>query len=172
MHCLIVFSGPYTPCIPLIHVVLIRSTSPPTPCSPEKEFLGFVTDRALLSYFAFSSRRPPSLSLSTKINNPVPLSLSPDASVITGTPFPNTVSYRHHSRFLQNALATLSLPGLSLRSAVVACPSSATVLDAMSRMSSMGVSSVAVIEDSKFASGRTGEMKLLSAVSVTDIGKV
>ena len=36
----------------------------------------------------------------------------------------------------------------------------------------MGVSSVAVIEDSKFVSGRTGEMKLLSAVSVTDIGKV
>lgn len=67
-------------------------------------------------------------------------------------------------QYLSNPLQSLSLPSLNLYTSVVACMSNATVLDAMRRMSEDGVSSIAVIDD------ETGN--LLSAVSVTDIGKV
>lgn len=66
--------------------------------------------------------------------------------------------------FLANALDALALPSLQLYSSVVSAPASASVLDAMRLMSEEGVSSVAVLEDPSGA--------LLSAVSVTDIGKV
>lgn len=66
--------------------------------------------------------------------------------------------------FLANALGALELPSLHLGAAVVAAPASASVLEAMRLMSEEGVSSVAVLEDPSGA--------LLSAVSVTDIGKV
>jgi CBS domain-containing protein len=52
---------------------------------------------------------------------------------------------------------------LNLNDAVVAARSSASILDAMKLMSEQGVSSIAVLEEN---SGT-----LLSAVSVTDIGK-
>ncbi|EJC98326.1 uncharacterized protein FOMMEDRAFT_23861 [Fomitiporia mediterranea MF3/22] len=74
------------------------------------------------------------------------------------------------SRFLANALHSLALPSISLRAAVVSCTASARVLDAMERMSEQGVSSIAVVEDTP-ATG-PGQMTLLSAVSVTDIGKL
>ncbi|KAI0786311.1 hypothetical protein C8Q75DRAFT_808702 [Abortiporus biennis] len=66
--------------------------------------------------------------------------------------------------FLSNSLSSLSLPSMYLYSSVVAAKASDTVLDAMNLMSDEGVSSVAVVEE---ATGR-----LLSAVSVTDIGKI
>ena len=44
------------------------------------------------------------------------------------------------------------------------------MLDAMERMSEQGVSSIAVVEDIPATS--PSSMSLLSAVSVTDIGKV
>ena len=72
------------------------------------------------------------------------------------------------NRYLSNPLHSLSLPSLNLRSAVVYCTASQTVLDAMKLMSEQGVSSVAVVEDGPTAQS----MSLLSAVSVTDIGKV
>lgn len=67
-------------------------------------------------------------------------------------------------QYLSNSLQSLSLPSLHIQTSIVAAPSDASVLDAMKLMSEQGVSSVAVIE------GERGT--LLSAVSVTDIGKV
>lgn len=107
--------------------VLIRSSSEPS------SYLGFVTDRSLLSYFHSHSQ------FSAALN-----------------------------RYLSNPLHSLSLPSLSLRSAVVYNTASETVLDAMKLMSEQGVSSVAIVEDNPTAQS----MNLLSAVSVTDIGKV
>lgn len=66
--------------------------------------------------------------------------------------------------FLSNSLHALSLPSLNIYSDVIAATASASVLDAMKLMSEEGVSSIAVIDDDSGA--------LLSAVSVTDIGKV
>jgi CBS domain-containing protein len=67
-------------------------------------------------------------------------------------------------QLLSNPLYSLSLPSLNIYSAVVASTSRSTVLDAMKLMSEEGVSSVAVVDE------ETGT--LLSAVSVTDIGKI
>lgn len=66
--------------------------------------------------------------------------------------------------YLSNPIQSLSLPSLDLNNAVVSATSSKKILDAMKLMSEEGVSSIAVVED------RNGT--LLSAVSVTDIGKV
>ena len=66
--------------------------------------------------------------------------------------------------YISNPIQSLSLPSLDLNNAVVSATSSKTILDAMKLMSEEGVSSIAVVED------RNGT--LLSAVSVTDIGKV
>ncbi|KAI0070841.1 hypothetical protein K474DRAFT_1607926 [Panus rudis PR-1116 ss-1] len=93
------------------------------------EYLGMVSDRSLLAWFASEAQRLSSF----------------------------------HS-YLSNTLSSLNLPSLYLYSSVVAAKASDSVLDAMKLMSDQGVSSVAVIEE------ETGG--LLSAVSVTDIGKV
>ncbi|KIJ15960.1 hypothetical protein PAXINDRAFT_162950 [Paxillus involutus ATCC 200175] len=66
--------------------------------------------------------------------------------------------------YLANSLHALSLPSLHMYSSVIATSSTAQVIDAMRLMSEQGVSSVAVIDE---ALGT-----LLSAVSVTDIGKI
>ena len=66
-------------------------------------------------------------------------------------------------RYLSNTLSSLPLPSLYLYSSVVAVTPASTVLDAMSLMSGEGVSSLAVVEE---------DGRLLSAISVTDIGKV
>lgn len=66
--------------------------------------------------------------------------------------------------YLSNSLNSLNLPSLYLYSSVVATKASDSVLDAMKLMSDQGVSSVAITEEENDA--------LLSAVSVTDIGKV
>ena len=64
--------------------------------------------------------------------------------------------------YLSNPIQSLSLPSLNLN--VVSATSSKTILDAMKLMSEEGVSSIAVVEENSST--------LLSAVSVTDIGKV
>ncbi|KAG7448530.1 uncharacterized protein BT62DRAFT_985826 [Guyanagaster necrorhizus] len=66
--------------------------------------------------------------------------------------------------FLSNPLHSFSLPSLDLYSSVIAATSTASVLDAMRLMSEEGVSSVAVVDDQTAV--------LLSAVSVTDVGKI
>ncbi|KAJ3520486.1 hypothetical protein NM688_g9156 [Phlebia brevispora] len=68
------------------------------------------------------------------------------------------------SNFLSTPLSFLSLPSLYLYSAVIAAKATDTVLDAMRLMSDYGVSSVAVMQEDGGG--------LLSAVSVTDIGKL
>ena len=105
-----------------MYIALIKS-------SATNEYLGMVSDRRLLAWFASYALRTPSL----------------------------------HT-FLSNSLHSFSLPSLNLYDAVVASTANSTVLDAMMLMSEGGVSSVAVLDDD------TGT--LLSAVSVTDIGKV
>jgi CBS-domain-containing membrane protein len=65
--------------------------------------------------------------------------------------------------FLTNSLRSFALPSLNIYDAVVASTANSTVLDSMKLMSEEGVSSVAVLDD---------RGNLLSAVSVTDIGKV
>ncbi|KAF7360464.1 hypothetical protein MVEN_00776800 [Mycena venus] len=102
------------------HRVLIRASDPsPAP------FLGIVSDRRLLTWFA---------------------------------------DYAPTAAFLETPLYSLSLPSLHLFTAVVTATSSSSVLDAMKRMSEDGVSSVAVLDDDARV--------LLSAVSVTDIGRI
>lgn len=66
--------------------------------------------------------------------------------------------------YLSRPLHSLSLPSLDLYSSVITSTSNSTVLDAMKLMSEEGVSSIAVLDEETSA--------LLSAVSVTDIGKV
>ncbi|KAF9004890.1 hypothetical protein BDZ89DRAFT_1237035 [Hymenopellis radicata] len=66
--------------------------------------------------------------------------------------------------YLSNPLHSLALPSLHLDASVIAATSHATVLDAMKLMSEEGVSSIAVVDE--------GTETLLSAVSVTDIGKI
>ncbi|KAJ7691737.1 hypothetical protein B0H17DRAFT_1062503 [Mycena rosella] len=102
------------------HRVLIRSSDPNT-----APFLGIVSDRRLLTWFA---------------------------------------AYAPTAAFLATPLYSLSLPSLHLFSAVVTATSTSSVLDAMRLMSEEGVSSVAVLDDDSGA--------LLSAVSVTDIGRI
>ncbi|KAF7325854.1 hypothetical protein MKEN_00436100 [Mycena kentingensis (nom. inval.)] len=102
------------------HRVLVRSpSSSPTP------FLGIVSDRRLLTWFA---------------------------------------DYAPATSFLETPLSSLHLPSLHLFSLVVTATSTSTVLDAMRLMSEEGVSSVAVLDDESGA--------LLSAVSVTDVGRL
>lgn len=103
--------------------VLIRSTTDAT------EYLGIVSDRQLLFWFAAYAKETPSF-----------------------------------HQYSSKPLNSFALPSLNLHSAVVSATSNATVLDAMRLMSEDGVSSIAVLDD------ETGN--LLSAVSVTDIGRV
>lgn len=73
----------------------------------------------------------------------------------------STPSFRD---YLSNALQALPLPSFNATTSVVAAFASATILDAMKLMSEDGVSSIAVLEDESGV--------LLSAVSVTDVGKI
>lgn len=66
--------------------------------------------------------------------------------------------------YLSNPLHSLNLPSLNLDDAVIAATSKSTVLDAMKLMSEEGVSSIGVVDEET--------ERLLSAISVTDIGKV
>lgn len=93
------------------------------------EYLGIVSDRSLLSWFA---------------------------QYVGGSP-----SFR---AFLKNTLNTHALPSINIYDSIISANSNDAVLDAMKLMSEEGVSSVAVLdEETRY---------LLSAVSVTDVGKV
>jgi CBS domain-containing protein len=102
------------------HRVLVRASDPAT-----GPFLGIVSDRRLLAWFA---------------------------------------AYAPTAPFLATPLHSLSLPSMHLFSAVVTATSTSSVLDAMRLMSEEGVSSIAVLDDDSGV--------LLSAVSVTDIGRI
>ncbi|KZT66231.1 hypothetical protein DAEQUDRAFT_813679 [Daedalea quercina L-15889] len=66
-------------------------------------------------------------------------------------------------RYLTNPLGSLCLPSMYLYFSVIAAKANESVLDAMKLMSEEGVSTVAVVEQ---------DGRLLSAVSVSDIGKL
>ncbi|KAI0726525.1 hypothetical protein C8Q72DRAFT_845797 [Fomitopsis betulina] len=66
-------------------------------------------------------------------------------------------------RLLTNPLSSLSLPSIYLYFSVIAAKSGETVLEAMKLMSDEGVSTIAVVEE---------DGRLLSAVSVSDVGKI
>ncbi|TFY78696.1 hypothetical protein EWM64_g5315 [Hericium alpestre] len=155
------------------HRVLIKS---PTRELGGSRYLGMVSDRSLLTYFSNfahqgsspSSPTPSSPSLlstspSLLSTSPSLLSTSPALSSTSPlSPLPSSAS--SFLRYLSNPLSSLPLPSLNLYWEVVAVKASDSVLDAMRRMSELGVSSVAVVEEE---SGT-----LLSAVSVTDIGQI
>jgi len=79
-------------------------------------------------------------------------------------PLPSIQSSSSFLRYVSNPLSSLPLPSLNLHFEVVAVHSGNSVLDAMRRMSELGVSSVAVLEEEGGG--------LLSAISVTDVGQV
>ena len=117
--------------------VLVKS-----PAGSPESHLGMISDRRLLAYFSAFARSP------SGAVPPLP-SIQPSSSFL---------------RYVSNPLCVLSLPSLNLHLEVVAVHSGNTVLDAMGKMSDLGVSSVAVLVEE---GGR-----LLSAISVTDIGQV
>ena len=114
-----------------------------------------VSDIRLLAYFASFAKPAPSVP-------PSPISPLPRQARSPNSP--SVSSSSTFQRYLGNALQALPLPSLDLGTEVIALRSSDSVLDAMKRMNDAGVSSVAVLE------ADTGA--LLSAVSVTDIGRV
>ena len=101
-----------------------------------------ISDRRLLAYFSAFARS------SGDAVPPLP-TIQPSSSFL---------------RYVSNPLGVLPLPSLNLHFEVVAVHSGNTVLDAMGKMSELGVSSVAVLEEEGGG--------LLSAISVTDIGQV
>lgn len=130
------------------HRVLVQS-----PIGSSSTHIGIISDRRLLAYFAsFARPQPTSPSSSPVLASPI--------SVRSASFNSPTSSFL---RYLNNPLSSLSLPSLNLYSEVVAVTAGDTVLNAMKVMSELGVSSVAVVHED------TGN--LLSAVSVTDIGK-
>jgi CBS domain-containing protein len=112
------------------------------PAGSAESHLGMISDRRLLAYFSAFARS------SSGAVPPLP-SIQPSSSFL---------------RYVSNPLSLLPLPSLNLHSEVVAVHSGNTVLDAMGKMSELGVSSVAVLVEEGGS--------LLSAVSVTDIGQV
>ncbi|KAF8474400.1 hypothetical protein DFH94DRAFT_636020 [Russula ochroleuca] len=119
------------------HRVLVKS-----PAGSSESHLGMISDRRLLAYFSAFARS------SSGALPPLP-SIQPSSSFL---------------RYVSNPLSLLPLPSLNLHSEVVAVHSGNTVLDAMGKMSELGVSSVAVLVEEGGS--------LLSAVSVTDIGQM
>lgn len=118
------------------HRVLVKS-----PAGSPESHLGMISDRRLLAYFNAFAHSP------SGATPPLP-SIQPSSSFL---------------RYVSNPLSSLPLPSLNLHFEVVAVHSGNSVLDAMRRMSELGVSSVAVLEEEGGG--------LLSAISVTDVGQ-
>ncbi|OJA20153.1 hypothetical protein AZE42_08449 [Rhizopogon vesiculosus] len=183
----------------LCHVVLIEAT-PPTPPAEEStpikqtshtSYLGAVSDRALLAYFAdfaspsrtaLQSQSPPWLPALeqpfTEASKPS-RSSKPVSALTASRPTMSPQPLLPSSTFtfatlLAHPLNSLALPSLQVYASVVAATSSSTVLDAMRLMSECGVSSVAVIDDGGggYGGGYGLWGGLNGAVSVTDIGKL
>lgn len=190
------------------HRVLVKATPPtasaegntaPETIPTRTPYVGAVSDRALLAYFAkfaaqsdtsvlthsptqhpHSPRLPPSVQPSTQLSKP---SQSPKlVSALTASrpiaPQPQPQPQHPTSTFtfatlLECPLHSLALPSLQMYASVVAATSSSTVLDAMRLMSECGVSSVAVIDDGGgYGAGYGSWGGLTGAVSVTDVGKL
>ncbi|KAG0708469.1 hypothetical protein DFH29DRAFT_892733, partial [Suillus ampliporus] len=178
------------------HRVLVEATPPtasaegntaPETITTRTPYVGAVSDRALLAYFAkfaaqsdtsvlthsptqhpHSPRLPPSVQPSTQPSKP---SQSPKlVSALTASRPTAPQSQPQHptstftfATLLKCPLHSLALPSLQMYASVVAATSSSTVLDAMRLMSECGVSSVAVVDDG----GGYG-----AGYGVTDVGKL
>ncbi|KAG1748337.1 uncharacterized protein EDB91DRAFT_1113472 [Suillus paluster] len=187
------------------HRVLVEATPPIAPAEgntvPEAitartAYLGAVSDRALLAYFANFAAQPDTAvlthSLTQRPHSPR-LSASVQASTQLSKPSqsPKLVSALTASRptqpqpqhppstftfatLLTCPLHSLALPSLQMYASVIAATSSSTVLDAMRLMSECGVSSVAVVDDGAggYGAGYVSWGGLTGAVSVTDVGKL
>lgn len=189
------------------HRVLVEATPPTTSAesnaAPEATrtrttYLGAVSDRAVLEYFAnfamqsdtathihspmqhpHSPRLPASVQSSIQISQPSqppkPVSaLTASRPTAPLQPQPQPPSTLTFARLLSCPLYLLALPSLQMYTSVIAATSSSTVLDAMRLMSDGGVSSVAVVDDGGggYGAGYGSWGGLTGAVSVTDIGKL
>ncbi|KAG2343009.1 hypothetical protein BDR05DRAFT_963391 [Suillus weaverae] len=188
------------------HRVLVEGTPPTTPAecgtSPEttrtrNTYLGAVSDRALLAYFAnfamqldtaahihsptqcpHSPRLPGSVQPSVQISQPSQssklvsaLTASRPTAPLQSQPPASTFTF---ATLLSCPLHLLALPSLQMDASVISATSSSTVLDAMRLMSDCGVSSVAVVDDGGggYGAGYGSWGGLTGAVSVTDVGKL
>lgn len=184
------------------HRVLVEASPPTAPDTASEttrtrtDYLGAVSDRALLAYFAnfamqsdttvrthspmqrqHSPRLPASVQFSIQISQS---SQSPKlvsaltASRPTALPQPQPPSIFTFATFLSCPLHLLALPSLQMHTSVISATSSSTVLDAMRLMSDCGVSSVAVVDDGGggYGAGYGSWGGLIGAVSVTDVGKL
>ncbi|KAG1831957.1 hypothetical protein DFJ58DRAFT_823567 [Suillus subalutaceus] len=188
------------------HRVLIEAAPPTAPAEcdavPETTttsttYLGAVSDRALLAYFAnfakqsdtathihspmqsphssrLSALLQPSIQISQPSQSPKPVSaLTASRPTALPQPQPPAPTFTF-ATLLSCPLHSLILPSLQVYTSVIAATSSSTVLDAMCLMSDCGVSSVAVVDDGGggYGAGYGSWGGLTGAVSVTDVGKL
>ncbi|KAG2156889.1 uncharacterized protein EDB93DRAFT_1126230 [Suillus bovinus] len=188
------------------HRVLVEATPPTAPAERNAAsettrtgttYLGAVSDRALLEYFAnFATQSDTTAHIHSPIQRPhsprLPASRQPSVQISQLSQSPKPVSALTASRptaplqpqpptstftfatFLSWPLHLLALPMLQMYTSIIAATSSSTVLDAMRLMSDCGVSSVAVVDDGGggYGAGYGSWGGLTGAVSVTDIGKL
>ncbi|KIK46211.1 hypothetical protein CY34DRAFT_800740 [Suillus luteus UH-Slu-Lm8-n1] len=169
------------------------NTTPETTIT-KTTYLGAVSDRALMAYFAkfsmqsdttaqiytpmqppHSPRLPALAQPSTQISQPPKLVSALTASRPIALPQPQPpISTFTFETLLSCPLNSLALPSLEMYTSVIAATSSSTVLDAMRMMSDGGVSSVAVVDDGGggYGAGYGSWGGLTGAVSVTDVGKL
>lgn len=168
------------------------NTTPETTIT-KTTYLGAVSDRALMAYFAnfsmqsdttaqihtpmqppHSPRLPAMAQPSTQISQPPKLvsALTASRPIALSQP-PPPISTFTFETLLSCPLNSLALPSLEMYTSVIAATSSSTVLDAMRMMSDGGVSSVAVVDDGGgYGAGYGSWGGLTGAVSVTDVGKL
>ncbi|KAH7919305.1 hypothetical protein BV22DRAFT_1041057 [Leucogyrophana mollusca] len=130
----------------------------------EKNFLETLPyEAALLSLLSVFSRGTHRVLIRAPAPSTAHIGIVSDRRLLTwfSTYAQRTPSFQN---YLSNSLYSLHLPSLHMYASVVAAMASEQVLDAMRLMSEQGVSTVAVIDDELGT--------LLSAVSVTDIGKI
>lgn len=188
------------------HRVLVEATkttasaecnTTPETTKTKATYLGAVSDRALMAYFAkFSMQSDTTAQIRTPMQPPhsprLPALAQPSIQISQPTQSPKLVSALTASRpialsqpqpptstftfetLLSCPLNSLALPSLEMYASVIAATSSSTVLDAMRLMSDGGVSSVAVVDDGGggYGAGYGSWGGLTGAVSVTDVGKL
>lgn len=188
------------------YVVLVEATQTtasvecstiPKTTSTNTTYLGAVSDRAVMAYFAkFSMESDTTAHMHTPMQRPhsprLPALVQPSIQISQPSQSPKRVSALTASRpialpqpqpptstftfetLLSCPLHLLALPSLEMYASVIAATSSSTVLDAMRLMSDCGVSSVAVVDDGGggYGAGYGSWGGLTGAVSVTDVGKV
>ncbi|KAG2038378.1 hypothetical protein BDR03DRAFT_1091230 [Suillus americanus] len=181
------------------HRVLVEAAPPTAPETTRTSttYIGAVSDRALLAYFAnfaiqsdtathihspmqspnsyrLSASVQPSIQISQPSQSPKRVStLTASRPIALPQPQPPTPTFTF-ATLLSCPLHSLTLPSLQVYTSVIAATSSSTVLDAMRLMSDCGVSSVAVVDDGGggYGAGYGSWGGLTGAVSVTDIGKL